>query len=224
VRVHDDWLLTPERAALHLPTCTAVVADLHLGYDQARRRAGEAVPPVSLGEVLSPLQRVLARHRCTRLVIAGDLFEDVWCPDLAAELGDWLRGVGVAVGGVVPGNHDRGLAAAAGWRLFPDGLDLGSWRVVHGDGSLPEGRVVCGHFHPWLRCGRVSAPCYLVGRDRIVLPAFSQDARGVNVRGAPRWRGHRCCASAGDEVLDLGELPLPVRARDRYIRAPGKKP
>ena len=209
MRVHDDWLLTPELAALHLPTCTAVVADLHLGYDAARRRAGEAVPPVSLAEVLAPLQRLLVRHHCTRLVIAGDLFEDAWCPELAAELSGWLDGVGVEMAGVVPGNHDRGLAAAA-WPLFPAGLDLGGWRVVHGDGSMPVGPVVCGHFHPWLRCGRASAPCYLVGAGRIVLPAFSPDARGVNVRGAARWRGDRCCAIAGDEVLDLGQLP-PLR-------------
>jgi metallophosphoesterase superfamily enzyme len=205
VRVHDVWLLTPERAAVHLPTSTAVVADLHLGYDRARRRGGEAVPSVSLDEVLAPLQR-LARHECTRLAIAGDLFEDAWCPELAAELSGWLDGRGVELAGVVPGNHDRGLPGAAAWPLFPDGLDLEGWRIVHGDGSLPEGPVVCGHFHPWLRWGRVSAPCYLVGADRIVLPAFSRDARGVNVRGATCWRSYRCCAVAGEEVLDLGEL------------------
>src|SRR5438270_5847367 len=34
--VHEDWLLTPVRAAVHLPTATAVVADLHLGYELAR--------------------------------------------------------------------------------------------------------------------------------------------------------------------------------------------
>src|SRR5262249_34562148 len=42
MRIHRDWLLTPERAAVHLPTATAIVADLHLGYNHARRRTGEA--------------------------------------------------------------------------------------------------------------------------------------------------------------------------------------
>jgi metallophosphoesterase superfamily enzyme len=215
VLVHDDWLLTPERAALHVPTGTAVVADLHLGYDGARRRAGEAVPSVPLPEVLAPLRRLLARHRCTRLVIAGDLFEDAWCPELARELDGWLDGMGVKLAGVVPGNHDRGLTAVAGWLLFPDGLDVGCWRIVHGDGSLPEGPVVCGHFHPWLRWGRVSAPCYLVDGDRLVLPAFSADARGVNVRGVERWRSYSCCAIAGDDVLDLGEVGALAGRRPR---------
>src|SRR5438067_991701 len=36
----DDWLLTPQRVAVHRPSGSAVVADLHLGYGQARRRGG----------------------------------------------------------------------------------------------------------------------------------------------------------------------------------------
>ena len=50
----------------------------------------------------------------------------------------------------------------------------------------------------------VSAPCYLVGDDRLVLPAFSTDAKGVNVLGHAGWRHTRCCAPAGEEVLDFG--------------------
>ena len=37
MRVFTDWELTPDRAAVHLPTRTAVVADLHLGYAEARQ-------------------------------------------------------------------------------------------------------------------------------------------------------------------------------------------
>src|SRR5205085_3477429 len=110
MRVHDDWLLTPERAALHLPTGTAVVADLHLGYDQVRRRGGEAVPAVGLEEALAALGAVVFRHDVRRLVIAGDLFEDGRCAGQAAELLNWLAAAGVELVGLVPGNHDRGLS------------------------------------------------------------------------------------------------------------------
>jgi metallophosphoesterase superfamily enzyme len=218
MRVHENWLLTPERAAVHLPTATLVVADLHLGYDRARRRAGEAVPEARLAGVLAPLARALAREGAARLVIAGDLFEDAWCPQLAAELREWLAGVGVELLGVAPGNHDRGLREQdATLPVRPDGVNLGGWQIVHGDGELPAGRVVCGHFHPWLRRGRVSAPCYLVGDSSLVLPAFSPDARGVNVLRAACWRRHRCCAIAAAEVLDLGDLAtLTARRATRY--------
>src|SRR5581483_10824006 len=54
------------RAALHLPSATAVVADAHLGYDEARRRGGEAVPRRRLDEQLAPLGRMLASRGCRR--------------------------------------------------------------------------------------------------------------------------------------------------------------
>jgi uncharacterized protein len=207
-RVLGDWLLTPERVALHLPTATAVVADLHLGYDEARRRRGEAVPTRPLGEQLAPLGRALARHRCRRLVIAGDLLEDGRCHDALAGLRDWAGAAGVEVAGFVLGNHDAGLAEAAGeLAARAEGVRLGAWRVVHGDGELPEGPVVQGHEHPWFRWrGRLSAPCYLVGPCRLVLPAYSDDAAGVNVRGDRRWRDFRCLVIAGEEVLDFGPV------------------
>jgi metallophosphoesterase superfamily enzyme len=106
---------------------------------------------------------------------------------------------------VVPGNHDRGLI---GSRLrVVTGMEVGGWHVVHGDDERPAGRVVQGHEHPWLRWRPgVEGPCYLVRDDHLVLPAYSADAAGGNVRGSRRWAGHRACVIAGDEVLDFGEL------------------
>jgi metallophosphoesterase superfamily enzyme len=86
-------------------------------------------------------------------------------------------------------------------------MDLGGWRVVHGDGMLPAGRVVHGHEHPRAQWrGGVGGPCYLVGAGRLVLPACSQDAAGVNVIGVRRWRDFRTCVIAGDRILDFGPL------------------
>src|SRR5438552_3518264 len=103
MRVHGDWLLTPQRAAVHLPTATAVVADLHLGYDQARRRGGEAVPEFGVTEALAPLRALAGRHRVRGLVIAGDLFEAGWRDDLVSQLVDWLGKAGLELTGFVPG-------------------------------------------------------------------------------------------------------------------------
>lgn len=205
MRVHADWLLTPARVAVHVPTATAALADLHLGYDQARRRGGDAVPLASLEDRLAPLARVIAGHDVRRLVIAGDLFEEAYCPDIAEELVDWLKRARVELAGLVPGNHDRGLAGRM--PLFPEGYRLDDWLVVHGDRKASRGRLVLGHWHPCVRVrSRRSAACYLTRADRLVLPAFSDDAAGVNVLRDSRWRGYRCHAIAGDEVLDLGPV------------------
>jgi uncharacterized protein len=205
--VHSEWLLTAERVAVHVPTRTAVAADLHLGYDQARQRRGDAVPITGLDDLLRALARLTAAQGLCRLVVAGDLFEDAAGRALVPDLLCWLRERDLELTGVVPGNHDRGLARAdSGLPVCPDGVRLGDWLVVHGDGALPAGRLVLGHFHPCLRWGgRIAAPCYLVGDGRLVLPAFSPDAAGVNVLSGRRWRDYRCAVIAGADVLDFGE-------------------
>jgi hypothetical protein len=218
--VHDEWLLTSARVAVHRPTVTAVLADLHLGYNDARRRDGEAVPPADLTLILAPLRQVLLAHPIRRVVIAGDLFEAGVNAHLAAELVSWLTAAGVE-SAVVPGNHDHGLANFPhGLPIHPEGCMVGRWRVVHGDGRLPDGPVIHGHEHPRARwSSRVGGPCYLIGEQRIVLPAFSEDAAGVNVIHTRKWRKYRCCVIAGDQVLDFGELET---LRKRLDRGPSR--
>src|SRR5437016_2839343 len=132
--VNGDWLLTPQRVAIHVPTQTAVVADLHLGYDMVRLWGGDAVPAVSLDEQLAPLGRAIAEHAIGRLIVAGDLVESGHCQDLIPGFRDWLREKGVYWAGLAPGNHDQGLIDVP---LCSDGVALNEWTVVHGDGALP---------------------------------------------------------------------------------------
>src|SRR5436309_3011675 len=113
MRVLGDWLLTAQRAAVHQPTRTAVVADLHLGYGQTRQRGGEAVPEFGMDEALAALGSLVACHSVGRLVIAGDLVESAGCAEAVAELLDWLREARVELVGLVPGNHDRRMMAGA---------------------------------------------------------------------------------------------------------------
>lgn len=215
MQVLTDWLLTAARVAVHLPTATAVAADLHLGYGQVRQRGGEAVPRRSVARTLTSLADLRRTHGVRRLAIAGDLVEDGRCQagELIAELLAWMTGQQLELVGVVPGNHDRGLSSAD-LPLHPDGLRLGEWWIVHGDRPLPVERVVQGHEHPWLRWrAGVEGPCYLVGASHLILPACSPDAAGVNVLTGKRWGEYRCCAIAGEQVLDFGPLAALRRRR-----------
>jgi putative SbcD/Mre11-related phosphoesterase len=228
MRVLHDWLLTPERVAVHWPTRTAVVADLHLGYSEARRRRGDAVPPESMGELLEPILRVMQQRGVRSLVIAGDLLEEGDCREALSSFLEWVERSDMDLVAVVPGNHDLGLASAPGLKLglplYPQGVTVGDWRIVHGEGSLPDGPVVHGHDHPVLRWSpksranrprfarsrfapeTIDGPCYLSGPCRLVLPAFSKEAAGVNILSMPRWRAFCCHVIAGDQVIDLGEV------------------
>ena len=215
--VLDDWLLTPERAAIHLPTATAVVADVHLGYGAARRRGGDAVPLPDLVTTFATLPPLVKKHGLRQLVVAGDLFEAGAHGELVDALLAWCASLSLELA-VVPGNHDRGFTkAAAALSVYADGVALGRWRVVHGDEKLPDEAVVQGHEHPCVRWGpRLGGPCYLVSENRLILPAFSRDAAGVNILGQARWQAFRCCVIAGEKVLDFGD----VKALKNASRSP----
>jgi metallophosphoesterase superfamily enzyme len=218
--VHDHWLLTPFRAAIHLPSRTAVIADVHLGYAEARRRGGDAIPIRPVAAVFAPLGHGLTAYRVRRLVIAGDLFEAGLLPPVMEPLCKWLLDAGVELVAVVPGNHDKRLGDNDRLPVRLQGVELGGWRVVHGD-EPAKGRVVQGHEHPCLRKAGLQAPCFLIGRGRLILPAFSPDAAGVNVLADPRWRNFRMAAIAEDRVLDFGTPPTfraAFRARQRLAR------
>jgi metallophosphoesterase superfamily enzyme len=224
MRVHGVWQLTPERVAVHRVTATAVLADLHLGYAQARQRRGDAVPAPGFDAMLQPLARVLAQFRVRCLLVAGDLFEDGVDPVLADAFVAWVAGHDVELIGVVPGNHDRPFdteRSPESWPmpLWPGGFRLDDWLVVHGDDALPERPIVCGHLHPSCRVAGRNWPCYLVGPRRIVLPAYSTDARGA---GLQRWSGYRCLVPVGSEVLDFGyHNPRSRRGQRATRRLPG---
>jgi uncharacterized protein len=210
MQFEDGWLLTAARAAIHAPTATAVVSDLHFGYADARRRSGEAVPAPTLADALEPLRPVFHRHHVRRLVIAGDLFEAGVSAELAVAFLEWLKQQSVNLVAVVPGNHDRGIAGATGLLpVWPAGFVVGKWRVVHGDKVLPDGPIVQGHEHPCFRWKTtLRAPCYLVGPNRLVLPAYSADAAGVDVLRRRDWGDYSCAVIAGQDVLDFGPVSV----------------
>jgi putative SbcD/Mre11-related phosphoesterase len=227
VHRHGPWRLTAEGAAIHLRERTAVVADLHLGYEWARGAAGDCVPSHSLGETVARLEAVLARAPIVRLVVAGDVVESARpCGRTAADvrrLGEWLAARGVSLL-ALEGNHDRarlparrsspGSAAIATARApcLPSSCVVGGWTVAHGHQPIDGRRTVSGHFHPVLRAEGLVARCFLAGPDRIVLPAFSLNAAGCDVLDGPipdDWLDPtlHCIASSGSELLDFGPLP-----------------
>jgi metallophosphoesterase superfamily enzyme len=219
VVVNSDWLLTPQRAAIHLPTGTGVVADLHLGYDLTRMRGGDATPAISIEEQLDPLRQALAEHAVHRLVVAGDLVESARCDSLMPAFRAWLRANNVEWFRLSAGNHDEGLPKE-GQGGHRRGLKLGEWVVVHGDAPLPSGQVIHGHLHPFFRwTDHAAGSCYLVSARRMILPAYSADSAGLNVVGKYRWKNYQCCVTAGARVLDMGRIgDIAVRKMGR----PGK--
>jgi uncharacterized protein len=207
----DGWMLTPEGAALHVERRVAVVADVHLGYEWARGRGGDALPAHSLRETMDKLGSLLRRAPVDRLIVAGDLVESPRrCARTEADLATlyrWLEGLGVELVPVL-GNHDpQGTGRA------PSRVEVHGWTIHHGHRAVRAGRTISGHHHPVLRSGSLNAPCFVVADDAIILPAFTPNAAGLPVGSAgmpPEWcrPGARCVATLGGEILDFGPLLL----------------
>ncbi len=192
--------------------------------------AGDCVPAHSLDETLARLAAVLERVGIARLVVAGDLVESARpcrrTADDVRRLHDWLEARGVTVL-ALEGNHDRGRfrltrtstegstpssSPAVGTSRLPASCVVDGWTIAHGHRPIVAERTVSGHFHPVIRAEGIAAPCFLAGPARIVLPAFSSNAAGCDVRHGPvprEWLDEslRCIASTGSDLLDFGPLP-----------------
>jgi hypothetical protein len=203
----EGWWLAPEGAAIHLEAETAVIADVHLGYEWARASTGDVVPAHSLPETLAKLGRLLDRAAIRHLIVAGDLVESFGpCPRTARDLealGGWLAERGVEPR-PIQGDHDR----RPGW---PETVEVRGWTVAHGSRPVAAERRITGHLHPILRAEGRSFPCVLAGPTWLVLPAFSENAAGLDVGRASlpaaveRLDG-RCVAAVAEEWLDFGSL------------------
>jgi uncharacterized protein len=198
MRVLDDWLLLPERFALHVPSATAVLADVHLGYSAARQRLGDAIPWRSVADELQPLVAAAAVHDIRAVVVAGDLFERGFDETIWQQWLDTLDRLHICFAGLAPGNHDRGTDLLA--QACPDGYNLDGWHIEHGDQASVHEMSISGHWHPALRWRRRKVPCFLTHGQHLILPAFSLDAAGADVDADLRWRGWRRYAVIGQRV------------------------
>lgn len=185
------------------------MADVHLGYEWARGAGGDQVPAHSLAETLAKLGRLFARAKVESLIVAGDLVESSRpCRRTArdvASLGKWLEGQGVELV-ALQGNHDPPSRPPR-----PETFEVAGWTIAHGHRPIAAARLMSGHHHPVLKGDGLVAPCFVVGPGRIILPAFSPNAAGLDVT-SPAWPadlhadGARVVAGLGEELLDFGPL------------------
>jgi putative SbcD/Mre11-related phosphoesterase len=194
------WLLD---LAVYLPKRKAlVIADLHLGYEEALRREGVLLPPGHLRKVLARLERLLAQLKALEppravdlLIINGDLKhrftplsqkEERTASDFLASLSGHFREVVL-----IRGNHDVHIEPLRGRGLeLEDALKLEDERllIIHGDREPEEEElngvelILIGHEHPAVglrrKTGRIEPyKAFLLGEYRgrklLVQPSFN---------------------------------------------------
>ncbi|MFG0259338.1 MAG: ligase-associated DNA damage response endonuclease PdeM [Phycisphaerales bacterium JB041] len=205
----DSVELLPERAAWWPRRRTLIVADMHLGKEQAFATLGIGVPTAVLEETLERLGRCVAESRAARVLIVGDVLHarHGLTPPVIDRVAAWRATLDAEIG-VVPGNHDRDLSTvAAAWGLSTLDAEFldGPFRFVHEPDRGMAGRFTwAGHLHPAVAIsgGRdaLRLPCFRLGPRVAVLPAFSR----FTGRSGGAARAHdRLFATDADRVFEV---------------------
>ncbi len=173
--VEDLYVVEGTPVLYHARSGSILLADLHLGYEQAMAELGVFLPRVQLRKALSALEKALDSAKPKRVVIVGDVkhvFDRLLRQEAieVSRLVGWLREKGVAEVMVVRGNHDnyiQGVVTKSSGEFVEDYVDLGGGvAATHGHKRVGVDAevLVIGHEHPALQVS--------VGGSRIKYPAF----------------------------------------------------
>ncbi|MFH1133893.1 MAG: metallophosphoesterase [Nanoarchaeota archaeon] len=179
---------------------TLVIADLHLGYEQALLQKGILVPKTQFQQIRATMASLLSQLRPETVVILGDVKHDFGGIN-EQEWRDTLRLLDLLQQGrkviVVEGNHDtalRPILAKRGVSLVKSHA-VGAYAFLHGDRELivRSAKVLfIGHEHPafTVRSGvrEERFKCFVWAtwkrKKLLVLPSFHPLVEGSDVQGS----------------------------------------
>jgi metallophosphoesterase superfamily enzyme len=210
-----------------------LAADLHLGKAEVLRGKGAAVPRrVLRGLIEETLGRLSDAAAVVEgfgggggvehIVIVGDLIHAPCgvTEDVKECWEGWMRvqsGAGRRVV-CVRGNHDRELGRLCGEdvevveQMEEDGVVL-----THDPREVVEGKtVIGGHLHPAFVVGpgrsAMKLPAFVVGAERVVLPAFTRFASGTAIEVG---EGERVYVVGAGEVIGVELKVESLNGRER---------
>ena len=207
----EQIYLLSERALYWPGASTLIVADLHWGKASTFRAAGIPIPIGTTSDDLARLDSALQRTSARRMVVLGDLFHAKAgrvASHTLAELRRWRSLAGPFEILLVRGNHDRHSGDP------PSDLQINCVNApafvppfvfrhepVDTDGAY----TLAGHVHPGLTLvgrglQRETLPCFLVGRQSTIVPAFGSFTGFCAVTPGP---DDRLFVVAEDEVLEV---------------------
>ncbi len=179
---------------------TLVLADLHIGYEEALNKEGILVPRFQLKDLFKHLTKIFKQTNPETIIVNGDLkhefgkiSEQEW-RDTLKILDLMLQNSQKVV--LVKGNHDTILGPIAKKRNVEvvDNLIIDDILITHGN-KIPEldlntiNTIIIGHQHPAIsiREGTRSElfKCFLVGKYKnkklIVLPSTNFVSLGTDI-------------------------------------------
>ena len=202
--------LLPDRAVYWPREKTLYVADTHFGKAATFRKVGIPVSEQTTKEDCSRLTQLIESTAAEKLIILGDFLHARAgrvqpVRNLLFQWRDQHRQVSIVL---IRGNHDQ--QSGDPWpeleiTCMPDPTESKSWDLRHLPIDSPTRPYMAGHLHPGYRLsgrGRdtLRGPCWIVGEDRLILPAFGSFTGLKNVSLEPNEKLY----------LTNGEMILPI--------------
>ncbi len=158
------------------------VSDLHLGKsERMARRAGALLPPYEVTETLSRLEADIAAHNPATVVCLGDSFDDL-AAGAGLEIGARLRLTVLQAGREwvwIEGNHDAGPLDLGGTHRAELTLNGAVFRHIAQEPLGADNVEISGHYHPKARLAGHGWPAFLLGQNRLILPAYGSYTGGM---------------------------------------------
>lgn len=189
---------------------TLFIADVHLGKAAAFRAGGVPLPGGVTATDLARLTALIERTEAQRIVVLGDFLHArsgrVAALDVAFRR--WRRSHAAVQITLVRGNHDaRAGDPPREWdvQCTGDPYALPPFFACHEPVALRTGYGLCGHLHPGIRLHGIGGetarlPCFVLGLQRAILPAFGRFTGLAMVTPAP---GDTIVAIAGTRLFAL---------------------
>lgn len=184
------WLL-PDKAIYWPAQQALLIADVHFGKAAAYRKLGQPVPQGTTSQNIAALDAMLSTLPCRQLIFLGDFLHSRGAHALATltALGEWRARHSDLPITLIRGNHDLTAGdppASLNIRVVPEPLLLGPFALQHEPVPHPDRHVLAGHVHPvyWLNGKgrqRLRLPCFRLGMDVSLLPAFGAFTGGFQV-------------------------------------------
>lgn len=180
-----DLCVLPEGGLFHPPSRSLLLADLHLEKASSYAVRGQMLPPYDSIETLRRVAALADRTEARAVYCLGDSFHDRGgagrLPDEALDL------LGLLTAKLrwtwIAGNHDAAITDPPGGNVIA-AAELDGLLLRHEADPLDPSPEISGHYHPkynvTLRGRRVSRPCFVAGRSKLILPSFGVLTGGMN--------------------------------------------
>ena len=211
--------VTNERCLILEDGPTAVIGDLHLGYESALEDEGLYIPRMNTQSIRDSLNRILWRYEPKRFVLLGDIKHDFRravyeCRDEVSTILEMLRDAAEVV--VVKGNHDnfiQNILSGMGMTAW-NSVDIAGFRMEHGHEDSGKRPVIIAHEHPSVRFpgpagAGVKLQCFVHMKEEgiIVIPPFSPFSSGNDIAGTEFMSPACRSADTGNaDIYGISEL------------------